>query len=148
MRGQGFTLIELLVTMSIVAILASLTFPTYRNAMHRAQRLEARTALQRIQYLQERYYAQHLRYAAQLAGTSGTAEGLEMPDRSDAGSYALAVTAGDDGQSFLATARARTEGRQADDRACQLLFVDETGQQRSADATGSWSDSDPHRCWG
>jgi type IV pilus assembly protein PilE len=146
MRSRGFTLIELLVTMSIAAILAALAFPTYRNAMHRAQRLEARMALQRIQYLQERHYAEFLRYAARF-GNAGTEE-LAAADRSESGSYVLSLTTGEDGQSFLVTAQARAGGRQADDHACQQLAVDETGQRRSADASGNWSTTDPQRCWG
>ncbi|HYP79319.1 MAG TPA: type IV pilin protein, partial [Steroidobacteraceae bacterium] len=68
MRAQGFTLIEMLVTMGIITVLTTIAVPSYRHAMHRAQRLDARLALQRIQYLQERHYAQYLRYAGRLDG--------------------------------------------------------------------------------
>ena len=147
MRADGFTLVEVLVTTGIVAILTTIAVPSYRHAMHRAQRLDARLALQRIQYLQERHYAQYLRYAGQLAGPD-PADSLATTDHSDGGNYQLSLLAGMDGQTFTATAQARSGGRQSDDLSCQQLAIDETGQRRSADAAGNWSIIDPKRCWG
>jgi type IV pilus assembly protein PilE len=147
MRTGGFTLIELLVAMGIVTILTTMAVPSYRHAMHRAQRLDARLALQHIQYLQERHYAQHLRYATRLEGRD-TPDSLPTDDQSEGGSYVLFLLVAEDGQSFTATARARTGGRQADDLSCHQLAIDDRGQRRSADAAGNWSGADPQRCWG
>ena len=148
MRDRGFTLVELLVAMGIVTILATVAVPSYRHAMHRAQRLDARLALQRIQYLQERHYAQYLRYAARLGDNRDSPDSLAMPDRSEAGSYELSLLAGEDGQTFTATAQARVGSRQIDDLSCRQLAIDDAGLQRSADAAGNWSSADPQRCWG
>jgi len=148
MRARGFTLVELLVAMGIVTILTTMAVPSYRHAMHRAQRLDARLALQRIQYLQERHYAQYLRYAARLGGGRDSPDSLAMPDRSEAGNYELSLLAGGDGQTFTAMAQARAGGRQADDLSCQQLAIDDAGLRRSADAAGNWSSADPQRCWG
>lgn len=146
MRGRGFTLVELVVVMAVAAILAVIALPGYRGVMHRAQRLDARLALQRIHYLQERHYARHLRYASELAGAG--ADALPIEDRTESGSYLLSVAAAGDGQSFVASALARPGGRQAGDLACQQLSVDQTGLQRSADSTGNWSSDNSNRCWG
>lgn len=147
-RHCGVTLVELLAVMAVVAILATLAYPSFLKATQRAHRLDARLALQRIQYLQERHYAEHLRYAERLGGESGAADALAMPERTDSGSYVLSVTAGGDGQSFVALAAASHGGRQASDSDCQQFAVDEAGRRRSADAGGTWTGTDMHRCWG
>ena len=148
LQERGFTLIELLVVATIVAILATLAYPTYRDAMHRASRLDARLALQRIQYLQERHYSEHLRYAGNLGGEPGTENALPIPDHTEAGTYLLSTSAGDDGQSFIALAAASQDGRQASDAACQKFEVDEAGRRRSANASGNWTGEESRRCWG
>ena len=148
MHARGFTLVELLVAMGIVTILATVAVPSYRHAMQRAQRLDARLALQRIQYLQERHYAQYLRYAARLGGSRDSADSLAMPEHSETGSYELTLLAGEDGQSFTAVAQARAGGRQADDLSCRQLAIDDVGLRRSADVAGNWSSEDLQRCWG
>lgn len=146
-RRRGFTLIELLAALAIAAILAVIALPTYQEAVHRSLRLDARLALLRIQYLQETFYQTHLRYAAQLGGDV-TTDGLATADRSDGGDYMLSIAPAEDGQSYAVTAQALALGRQARDRNCQWLAIDATGHRRSADAAGTWTDNDPHRCWG
>ena len=147
-QDRGFTLVELLVVVTIAAILATLAYPSYRQTMHRAGRLEARLALQRIQYLQERHYSEHLRYAGNLGGQSGAENALAMPDHTESGTYLLSTSAGDDGQSFIALAAASEGSRQASDEACQKFEVDEAGRKRSANASGNWAGEEARRCWG
>ncbi len=143
----GFTLVELLIAMTIVGILSAIAFPGYSAVLQRAKRNEARLALLRIQHAQERHYARHLRYAATI-GMTESPETLAMAQRSAGDAYALSVNANADGQHYTVTARALADGGQAGDRACQQFAVDETGQRRSADADGAWTDADPHHCWG
>jgi type IV pilus assembly protein PilE len=145
--ARGITLIELLVALVIVALLSVVAWPGYGAIVQRAQRNDARLALLRIQQLQETHYATHLRYAAQL-GEAPDGETLATSARSQLGHYQLSLTATDDGQGFTATARASPDGRQRRDHDCQQLSIDQIGRQRSANAEGNWSESDPHRCWG
>lgn len=144
---SGFTLIELLIALAVVAILSAIAWPGYASILHRAQRNDARLALLRIQQLQEMHYAKHLHYAAAF-GANADVQTLATPERSDGGHYLLSVVVTEDGQGYTATARAQTNGAQRRDHSCQQLSVDETGRRRSADATGNWSNADPHRCWG
>lgn len=145
--ARGVTLIELLIALTIVGILSALAWPSYSAVVQRAQRNEARFALLRLQQLQERHYATHLRYAGSLGASPGAGT-LATADRTEGGHYQLSVSASADGQGYTATATARAESQQARDRHCQRLSIDHTGLRRSADATGNWSQTDSHRCWG
>lgn len=144
--SRGFTLIELLVALSVVAILSAIAWPGYAGIVHRAQRNDARLALLRLQHLQERHYATHLRYAGSL-GATGDAETLVTSDRSDAGLYILALETSEDGQRYTATATADPAGRQRRDTGCQGFSIDQAGTRRSADTSGDWAGADPLRCW-
>jgi type IV pilus assembly protein PilE len=141
------TLVELLVTLAIVGILSALAWPGYRAIIERAQRGDARLALLRLQHLQERHYATHLRYAGRVGTTDETGV-LLAPGRTASGSHELAVVATADGQGYTAIASVIDGGHEARDPRCQRLSIDHTGRRRSADTSGAWSDSDPHRCWG
>jgi type IV pilus assembly protein PilE len=145
MKPRGFTLLELLVTMAIVAILTAIAWPGYGAVVRRAQRDEARLALLGIQYAEELRYQNLLAYGDRL-GEAVALGGLALAERSATGSYSLSVRLSGDGQHYTAIAEALPQGRQAADRDCRMLSIDETGRRRSADAAGTWSD-DPRRCW-
>ncbi len=59
----GFTLIEVLIVVAIIALLASLTLPSYRHSMQQSKRLDAIAALLDLQLTQARYLAEHGSYA-------------------------------------------------------------------------------------
>lgn len=66
---QGFTLIELMIALAIVAILAALAIPSYKQYVVRAQRKEAQAALQGLGQAMERFYAQNNTYVGTDAGS-------------------------------------------------------------------------------
>ncbi|HMA13128.1 MAG TPA: type IV pilin protein [Steroidobacteraceae bacterium] len=145
-RGKrGFTLVELLVALAIAAALAAIAWPGYRQVMHRSQRIEARLALLRLQYLQERHFADHHVYAGGL-GAEGSG-GLAMPAVTEYGNYDLSVMLDVTGQAYVVIARARPSGRQAGDRQCQALSIDALGTRRSAAADGQWRPEPGGGCW-
>lgn len=61
------SLIEVLTVMTVLAILATIAWPAYTDVLRKGRRLDAITALQRVQLDQERYRAVHHRYAEQLS---------------------------------------------------------------------------------
>jgi len=136
----GFTLLELLISVGIVGVLASLTLPSMSLVLHKARRTEARAALLAIQHAQERHYLDHLRYADELpptAGSGGSRAGAP-------GDYTFRIETSRDGQHYVASATVSPQGRQRNDRPCQVFQVDALGRQRAFDADGRPT---AERCW-
>lgn len=63
-RPAGFTLIELMITVAIVAILAAIAYPSYRNYVLRGQLVDATNNLSALRANMERYYQDNRTYAA------------------------------------------------------------------------------------
>ncbi|WP_158545057.1 type IV pilin protein [Dyella monticola] len=137
-RSHGFTLMEVITVVAIVAILAALAAQSYTRYAFRSRRTDAHQALAAIAQAQERWYAAHNRYTADLADL-----GYVNPALSPHGYYEVALSVdGDDGQDFVVTAMPIHQ--QAND-ACGNLSIDHAGYTRpdkadvAANANG--------RCW-
>lgn len=72
--ANGFTLIELMIVVAIVAILASIAYPSYTSSVIKGKRAEGRAALTELMQQQERYMTQNNSYCAfSNSGGTGTA---------------------------------------------------------------------------
>ncbi len=71
-KEEGFTLIELLITISILAILAGISYPLYIGQRRKAAESEAYANLQNLRLLEEQYYAENGEYAPQEATANGS----------------------------------------------------------------------------
>ncbi len=69
---KGFTLIELMITVAIVAILASIAYPSYKEYVAKSRRAEARSVLMAAQQWMERFYSENYRYDQNSAGVAVT----------------------------------------------------------------------------
>lgn len=123
-RERGFTLIELLITVAILAVLASLAYPSFMGAVRKSRRAEAFDMVTRIQQAQERWRANHSAYTTDLRldpdglGVSNTAASVTT----EHGYYLVSVTvpAGSEaGSGYTITATAM--GSQAADTQCATL---------------------------
>src|SRR4051794_33704766 len=60
--GRGFTLIELMISVAVVAVLAAVALPAYKDQISRSKRSDMQTVLlEDAQYMQ-RYYAANNAY--------------------------------------------------------------------------------------
>jgi type IV pilus assembly protein PilE len=150
-RAAGFTLVELIVAMVILATLAAIAIPSYKNYVLKSHRAEAKSALLDLASLEERYFSANNNYTA--TPTDLGYPGASAPFYIGSGSYYQVVQIGlvnatpPSGTStgspatFYITANA--VGNQQSDTACASFTVNSAGQQS---ATGT----DPNAsvdCW-
>lgn len=63
---SGFSLTELMVVIVIIGILALIAIPRFRSVTTRAKMTEAKSMLRQVHVLQEAYYYEYDKYAADL----------------------------------------------------------------------------------
>lgn len=129
-RLRGMTLMELMIALAIVAILAALAYPSYRDSLMRGRRIDAIGSLLAVRVAQERWRANHTAYAG--------LDELGHADASADGYYGLRVLA-HDVAGFLAIAQPRADGPQRGD-SCGTYAVDQHGPR----LTGGYADA---TCW-
>ena len=95
---QGTTFVELIVAIVIVAILAAIAVPSYRQYLLRGNRAQAKQFLEDMANRQEQYFLDRKTYAAQI-GSGGL--GMAAPE-STSGLYTFAIATNVDclGQAF------------------------------------------------
>lgn len=69
-QARGFTLIELMITVAIIAVLASIAVPSYRDYITRSKIHEATTALLAQKVKMEQYYQDLRTYAGSCAANT------------------------------------------------------------------------------
>lgn len=143
-RSSGFTLIELMITVAIIAIIASIALPSYRNYILKANRAAAKTTLVELQARQDGYYVDRRRYASTLTALGYpanpswiSAAGEPDTEEMDRSIYRIELSA-------VTTNGYRLEaipvGSQTDDERCGTLSVIASGRKQA-------SGSDGVDCW-
>lgn len=110
-RDRGFTLIELMITVAIVAILASVAYPSYQDYIRRGQLPEAFSYLSDYRVKLEQYYQDHRNYGeaagtdcANAAGAPSWAN-FNPPGTDERFTYSCQLTSATNNQGYTLTAR-------------------------------------------
>ena len=131
-KNRGVTLIELVVVVAILALLASIAVPSYRQYVLRSNRAEAKSALLTLAAAQEKFCLQNNPYTDEL--TDAPPSGLGLASTTQSGLYTIEVDAADD-EGFTATATAT--GTQTQDSRCAEFGIDQAGA-RTAPSADCW----------
>ena len=125
----GFTLIEVMIAVAVVAILATIALPSYREYIQRSHRSEAQAHLMALSARQQQFLVDTRSYAASLAT-------LAIPEPANVTkAYAVTMTV-DAGPPPGYTITATPNASQTSER-CGTLTIDQTGTKTAAVA-GCW----------
>lgn len=140
---RGFSLVELMITVAVIAILAAVAVPAYRQYVMRASRTDATAALLRLASAQERFYLQNNRYADadEMADAPPAGLGIAGTER---GYYALTIDSDDLALGYVVTATVVDGGPQDDDTQCVGFSVDQQGLRLAEDSGGA---ANTDTCW-
>jgi type IV pilus assembly protein PilE len=139
-HGCGFSLIELLVAVAIVAIIAAVALPSYKQYVYKSSRSSAEAILMESAQYMERYYtANNSSYAGATLPATTAPKGAS----GSAVKYNLTFVEGDAGVATTTalsasafTVQAVPAGDQAND-SCGTLTLSSTGAQTPT-TSGCW----------
>ena len=134
----GFTLIELMITVAIVAILAGIAYPSYRESVGRSARAELKAALLENAQFLERNFTVANKYNQDSAGNALTLPATQSP-KDGAAKYTIAANSTTATDYTLTATRA---GSMASDK-CGDFTLTNTGVKGLANATAPLAE-----CWG
>ena len=134
---RGFTLIELMIAVAIVAILASVAFPSYTEYVRRGRIAEATGELGTMRVKLEQFYQDN---RPNNYGSTAAACGVAVPT-SASFTYACNWGAGGTSQTFLITAT----GKASAGMSGYTFTIDNTNAQRTTAYPGATGL--PAACW-
>jgi type IV pilus assembly protein PilE len=130
----GFTLIELMITVAVVAILASIAYPSYQAQLRISRRADAQASLMELQNFMERFFTENSCYQDKGADGSCSNSGdnadpvlpFTASPRSGTAYYSLSLAAVTP-TTYTLRATPVAGGPQAGDG---MLELDQTGARR------------------
>lgn len=139
--GQaGFTLIELMIVVVVVAILAALAFPQYRDYVVRSNRAVAKSLLVQVADRQEQFFTDRKTYATDMTDLGYPAANTIFVDRggnptaADPGDALFQVVLSNAGATTFTLTATPRNAQAADDTKCTAMAVNQAGQRTSTPA--------------
>ena len=102
-KNTGFTLIEVMIVVAIVAILAGIALPSYRDYVRRGQLPEAFTYLSDYRVKLEQYYQDNRKYGVGGVCGQGASWGSFVPGNTKYFTFSCASTNTDQSYTLTAT---------------------------------------------
>ncbi|MBW1644862.1 MAG: prepilin-type N-terminal cleavage/methylation domain-containing protein [Deltaproteobacteria bacterium] len=109
-KKKGFTLVELMITVAILAVLATVAIPMYRNYINRAHQSDAIIGLKAAQMAEEQFFSENNRYASTIDILPGFDDSGVADNSFTRGDYVLKVTNASTAPSFTIEAQAVIDG--------------------------------------
>lgn len=134
-HAAGFTLIELMITVAIIAILASIAYPSYQSHVIKTHRAAAKACLSEMAQAMERHYTSNLTYVGAAPALGCTTEG-GLDKR-----YTFSAPTNLTRSTYTLQAIPVSTSQQAKDTQCGTLSVNHLGVR---DATGTLKGAG---CW-
>ena len=132
-RLKGITLVELLIVIVIIGILAAFAYPSYRQYIARAKRVEAKAPLLQIATNQERHYLQNHTYTTDMMKLGFASAGNQL---SESGAYKINVDSAT-ANNFVAKATYQKSDSEASK--CAWFQIDASGTKTSGPAADCWT---------
>lgn len=137
-RIRGFTLIELMIVVAVVAILASIAYPSYQDAVRKSKRAQVKADMVELAQRYERFHTVNNTYVGFWLAATGAANTV-VASPATGGTAAYSITHAEAVNTFTLTAT--PQGAQTQDTRCGTLGLSNTGVKTET-GTGALAD-----CW-